>query len=755
MADRWPAPIRELVGWYPCVLLLALLACRNGTTLLLVAASFYAVHSVRLLESPGRLLAGALGASPVLVEAQGIVVADPKPNPTDPDRWTFPLRIEEAHVPGPGRRRLPASDAVALVRWEGPAPQYGDRLRLVATAQPPRPTRNPAQFDAAAWLARRGILTELRLRTPGDGGVRDRRVGNPLLHAALDVRHWMLGCLALGLDDAPEIRGTMAGIVLGITADTPEELTEEFRRTGTLHLFAVSGLHVGMFAFLAWLVVRPLPLPRPGRLLLILPLLAFYAAITGLAPSVLRATVMAYVVLGGRILERPSRMLNNLALAGFVLLLWDTHDLFDAGFQLSFGVVFTLVLIAAPLARRLRPWFQPDPFVPDTLRSPIQKGGARAGLWMAGALATSIAAWVGSAPLGLHYFHLVSPVAVLSNLVVIPISFSVLALGLLSIAGGVVSPWIATAFNHLNAYASAALLGCVHLFSLLPLGWFHAGGFSPPGETGRITVLDLGQAQCVVVQSRGQAWVLDPGSPRDYETVIRPFLRSHGLDRVGGLVLSHGDARHIGAAGLFTIDFHPRTIVVPAAHDRSAARRAFERQLAESGTGRSLVFAGQHLGDPPAPVLEILHPPPGLDRRVADDKGLVIRWQIGGVRVLTMADAGLTTEQALLGRGTPLDADLLVLGRHGTDPVASSAFLDAVRPRAIIAGATAFPESEQIPPAWAAGVARRGIALYRQDRTGAVTIRIRRRQVAIEPFLESELSAGGWVRGPRPPSPTR
>jgi competence protein ComEC len=540
---------------------------------------------------------------PVLVEAAGIVMSDPKPNPADPDRCTFVLRLETLRaVPGPEPSPPPpVRQARVMVRWEGVAPRYGDRVRVVASARPPRGARNPAQFDAAAWLARRDIRTELLVREPGDAAVLERRVGNPMMHAARDVRDWMLGRLALGLEDHPEIRGTIAGIVLGITSETPEELTEEFRRTGTLHLFAVSGLHVGMFAFLAWMVVHALPLPRPARLLLIFPILAFYAAITGLAPSVVRATVMAFIVLGGRMVERPSRMLNNLALAGFVLLLWDSHDLFDAGFQLSFGVVLTIVLIAGPIARCLRPLCEPDSFIPVPLRSPLQRGGARAGLWFAGAAATSLAAWIGSTPLGIRYFHLVSPVAVLTNLVVIPISFAVLALGLLAVAGGLVSPMLAIFFNKINAVASGALLGCIHLFSLVPLGWFHVRAPDPPGEAARMTVLDLGQAQCVVVEAGGSAWVADPGGARDYALVTRPFLRSRGLDRIDGLVLTHGDARHIGAAGECFEDFRPRTIAVPAVHDRSGSRRAFEQRLAERGIGRALWYAGHRGAAHPRP----------------------------------------------------------------------------------------------------------------------------------------------------------
>jgi competence protein ComEC len=123
---------------------------------------------------------------------------------------------------------------------------------------------------------------------------------------------------------------------------------------------------------------------------------------------------------------------------------------------------------------------------------------------------------------------------------------------------------------------------------------------------------------------------------------------------------------------------------------------------------------------------------------------------MGGIRVLAMADAGIATEQALLDGGVDVRADLLIVGRHSGDPVGSPAFLDAVRPAAVIAGAAAFPESERISPAWEAVLARRGVPLFRQDLTGAVSVRVGRRGVRLDPFLASEIPGMELERGGAP-----
>src|SRR5439155_1680649 len=130
----------------------------------------------------------------------------------------------------------------------------------------------------------------------------------------------------------------------------PEDIEEPFQQTGTLHLFAVAGLHVGIVAALLWMLAMVARLSRKWAAALIIPLLLFYAAVTGLHVSSVRAAVMSSVLLGGLFFERKVFVLNSLAAAAFFLLCWNTNELFSTGFQLSFAVVGAIILFADPFA---------------------------------------------------------------------------------------------------------------------------------------------------------------------------------------------------------------------------------------------------------------------------------------------------------------------------------------------------------------------------------------------------------------------
>ena len=169
------------------------------------------------------------------------------------------------------------------------------------------------------------------------------------------------------MDDAPEVQNFLSGIVLGVRHQTPEDIDEPFQQTGTLHLFAVSGLNIAIVAALLWMLAMVARLSRKWATALIIPSLFFYAAVTGLQVSSVRAAVMASILFGGFFFERKVFVLNSLAAAAFFLFCWDTNELFSTGFQLSFVVVGAIISFTEPLFGFLQRWGAPDPFLPRSL----------------------------------------------------------------------------------------------------------------------------------------------------------------------------------------------------------------------------------------------------------------------------------------------------------------------------------------------------------------------------------------------------
>src|SRR6266516_6314924 len=173
--------------------------------------------------------------------------------------------------------------------------------------------------------------------------------------------------LCRGLENSPQVQNFLSGIVLGLRRQAPEDIEEPFQQTGTLHLFAVAGLHVGIVATLLWMLATLARLSRKWATAVIIPLLFFYAAVTGLHVSSVRAAVMASILLGGLFFDRKVFVLNSLAAAAFFLLCWNTNELLATGFQLSFAVVGAIILLADPLFGFLQRWSAPDPFLPRVL----------------------------------------------------------------------------------------------------------------------------------------------------------------------------------------------------------------------------------------------------------------------------------------------------------------------------------------------------------------------------------------------------
>jgi competence protein ComEC len=718
-ADNWPQPLKTVTLIVAAISVAAWLARSALLVYVLVAAGFFFLHCARTVDSPGLVLARTLGDAPRPVTIRGAVISEPKIS----ERGTasFLLQAESIEIDGathPCRAKF-------FSRWRH-AVEFGDDVRLFGTAQPIDGPRNPGEFDLRAYLAREDVHRALIVRYAENGVVLNYGGGNRIMRAAQKSRAWMQTAISRGLEDSPDVIGAINGMVLGLRHQTPEDIEEPFQQTGTLHLFAVAGLHVGIVARLLWILVTVARVPRKWATVLIIPALLFYAAITGLHTSSVRAAVMSAVLLGGFIVERKAFAFNSLAAAATLILCWDTNELFAVGFQLSFSVVGAILLLHEPVFRFLQRRFASDPFLPRSLFTARRRAWNSALRWLARAAAVSFAAWIGSLPLMLWYYHLVTLISLVANLVVVPIAFFVLAGALLSLVSAPLSPGLSLVFNNANWALTKLILGAVHLFAQIPGGHFYVEHpHRPSGAVLEINSLDLRSGAAIHLRTAGRDWLFDAGPARDYERVVYPYLRARGVNRLDGLVLTHGDAAHLGGAGAVFMDFRPRQLIDTGAADRSPLHRKFiELLLAEK---RPLRFgkANDEFKLSRAVTARVLFPPANFQTERADDHALVIELIVSGSRrVLLMSDSGEPTEKFLIENYPDLKTDVLIKGQHHTGISGTPAFLDCVRPQVIIATSRDFPDSERLKPEWIEEVHGRGIQLLRQDETGAVQLRL-------------------------------
>ena len=687
-------------------------------TYALVGGGFFLVHNFQTHDTVGLRLAADLTERPRIVTAIGCVSSEPKIAPNGFANFLFDLEsIEFA-----GEKR--STTASVLVRWRG-NPEFGDELKLFGVAEPIEPPRNPGEFDMRSYLARQDVHRSLFVRYAEDGALLRKGAGNWILFAAQKSRNWMQSVICRGLDDSPQVQNFLGGIALGLRHQTPEDIEEPFQQTGTLHLFAVAGLHVGIVAQLLWILASVARLSRKWAAAVIIPCLLFYAAVTGFHVSSVRAAVMSSVLLAGLFFERKVFALNSLAGAAFFLLCWDTNEFFSTGFQLSFAVVGAIVCLADPLSNWLRRLGETDPFLPRTLVSGSRRALGNGYGFICRGGSVSLAAWLGSLPLIFCYFHLITPSSVCANLLVVPIAFFILAIALLSLVAAPLSSALSIVFNNANWSLVSAVIAFVNWFAQVPGSHYYvADPHWPKALAAKITVLDVGAGAAVHVRGRQSDWLFDCGSARDYERVLRPYLHAAGVNRVDGLLLTHGDSLHIGGAESLLNDFIPRALIDNPVADRSTVHRRLREILSLRRLNLLNARAGTERAIAPNVSAKILFPPPDFNASTADDQALVVQLLTSSARILVSSDGGPTMEKFLLSSGIDLQSEVLIKGQHHSGGSSSDEFLKAVRPKLIVATSRDFPQQERISDEWAERVHARGIKLFRQDETGAVEIEI-------------------------------
>lgn len=702
---------------------------RSACVYAAVAFLFAAMQVVQTHESSAARLAEKLSGSPQVALVEGIVRSEPSIGATGKARFL----VEATHLKIDGEKIHLPCDIQAIVPSGNPALE--DTVRVVGSLRPIAPPRNPGQFNAKRVMELRGITCELVATSPRDLEITSPATGFSLPRIAASCRKWMESTLREGISSDPLVCNLLAGIVLGVTSDIPDALQEEFRQTGTFHLFSVSGLHVGMIALILWQALRMAGVGRGIATCVIIPALFFYALLTGWKPSSIRAATMSAIFLIGMVSWRQPIALNSLCAAAFVILAQSTNELFNPGFQLSFTVVAAILLIAGPIQERIRRRLEPDPFIPVSLWTSWQKKRHEAAGNASSLLAVSLAAWIGSLPLTVFYFHMVSVSALAANLLVVPLSFLIMATAVLALTGGVASAALAAVFNNANLVFTKFLVFVIQAAAALP------GSFLPIGSwqtaPAALTVFDFGSGGATAIESGGRLWLMDCGSRWDFENILTPWMRSTGHWKPDTLVLTHGDANHIGGVGtLLETNALPRIIDSPLT-DRSPVRRRLHAAMDAAALPTLKARSGDHFEISPSASLKILHPPDGLVAATADDKSLVALLESGGTRILFLSDAGPTTFQWLLeNQSAEIPADIVILGRHKSGAPPEASFLRAVNPSLVLATAADFPSNEPIDEQWASMVESLGIRLFRQDRTGAVGIRLEKESWSAEGFLD-------------------
>lgn len=637
--------------------------------------------------------------------AQTVVARAMEDAKGDDGFWMVPARIIDGRWHG------------VDVWWQsrGTPPVAGSRITDWGQFHPIEGPRNPGEFDRAEWLRRRGIAAEFRC------GWREGTVetGRPAALGAR-MRRGFREAVTSGLaEDSMEAR-VIRAVVIGESPPESEELIAAFRNSGTLHVFSVSGLHVAMVGSIGWFLLGWLGIPRRWAVPLLLPLIFGYSWITGNSAPAVRSAWMAAVFLGAFVFRRKPDLLNALGAVLLGACLWDGRLIFQPGVQLSYGVVAAIAVGTGWAAKTFSWMAEPKLYLPEKMMNRWQTGWLHLRRKVAQSLSVSLSAGVGSAPLTIWHFGLLTPVSMVANLLLVPLVFCLLCVALLGTSLSPVPP-AARIVNRVNAWIAKLTVQSAEACAAVPGGHFQIGGDRRP--TLRVYDLDYGAGAAVFSAGDG-AVLLDCGDAVSFRRVVAPSLRRLGVEP-DSVVISHPDGGHLGGGAQVWNVLPLRQCALPVRLSRSPAFRAWANEAPRAGIRVRQIADSPVLAFPDQATLEVLlSPDPDAHNTIADDRVAVFKLHWRGWRILLTSDAGLRTERLLLESGRDLSADLVVAGRHRTDLSLGDAFLRAVNPQAVIASNHAYPPSEQLPVNLASYWKSRDIVVFDQAETGGVTVRI-------------------------------
>ena len=615
----------------------------------------------------------------------------------------------------------------------GRAPPQGALLRVVVEINEPRPEENG--FDEAGYLRRQGVHVILKAgsftivgRRGGLGGIADR------------VRAEIADSLAPGVGG--EQRAVIAAVVLGEDEGLSPELRDRFRASGLYHLLAVSGQNVayvvaGMLA-LAWLLGISRWIGELGALAAV----GGYLMAVGWQPSVVRAGVAGGLASLAWLAGRPRDRWYFLLVGAAVLLAWNPYTFLEPGFQLSFGAVGSIFL----LVPRIEAWLA---------GYPVPRG-------LATVLAVSIACGGVTAPILMLHFQAAPLFTVASNAVAGPVVAPLLGLALLSTALEPVLPEAAAALAWLNGWLAAYLAGCARFFGALPhaqltswkalaalaglallafilarlppprgrraavllvmlaivvAGWRLRPEDPPPPPSGlRLVMLDVGQGDGILLQTKAGAVLVDEGPP---EAHVATQLRALGVRRLAALVVTHPHRDHLGGAAEVVDSFPVGFVLDPLEPTDSLDEAALQREARERGVRVVPARVGERydLGEL---RIRVLWPDgPGLRGEDPHEHGVVLLASYGHFDALLTGDSESPVTLPL----RPPEVELLKVAHHGSSDDGLGELLQLVRPKiALISVGEGNDYGHPAPSTMTVLTSYPGLAVYRTDEDGRITV---------------------------------
>ena len=658
----------------------------------------------------------------------------------DTNRWQTRFTADCAAV-RIGDRRVTAEGSIRVF-IDGQAAGWfrrGDTVRMTGRLSWPQSPGNPGEFDFAAFLNRRGctgmffvahpgavrILQQAGMLTPGYWLTRLRRAAQSALDRSVD----------------PKYHSIAAALLLGSRSEIRADTEDVFIGSGTMHLLAISGLHIGILCLLLIRIGHCLLIPWNRLLILIALFCIFYAFLTDLRPSVVRATIFAVLFAVSQVTLRHVSLFTIIGQTATLMLLWQPDLVFDTGAWLSF-----LSVMGLAWATRSVPLDIPHDTVvnstqeriaPFTPREHMQKAMLQIRHWLVARYRPMLWILAATIPLTAWEFHVVSPVGLVINVFLISWTMLTLWMGFGAIVMGILIPFVPNlpgiGFSWMLAgltsiVEASARVGVGHIYLAdLPV-WFLPAWYSllllivtfekrrtkqqvlwlclcgvtsaTLWEQSNIrsdghlhcTILDIGHGSAAVVElPAGGVMLVDAGAMnrgvRAGELVSR-YLWKRGHRVISSIVVSHADVDHFNALGKVLPRFSVGELLLSQQflHSESLAAQQLVRLAAQHRVPVRVVGNDERLSTSAVEVLIRQASPRHLaNARSDNEKSLVVEIKYGGRKILLPGDL----EDAALDDVLPRlsCASVLVSPHHGSLRANTPAVARRLTPEHVIVSA--------------------------------------------------------------------
>ena len=556
-----------------------------------------------------------------------------------------------------------------------------------------------------------------------------------------------------------ESAGLVTALLTGDTAGLPQGDYDALRRVGLAHAVAVSGLHMGFLVQLA--VALTGSRYRRRTAFVVLPLMAVYALAVGCTPSVVRAAVMNGLLLLGPLLGRENDSPTSLSLALLLLLLQDPYASLSVGLQLSFASVAGILAFSG----RVRDYVTglvPAPEKKEKRPGPLR----RLGRWAAGSLGVTVGAMVFTVPLLVWYFGSLSLAAPLANLLCLPLLQLTFQSGLLTALVQLLLPALGTALGQAVGVlprlalwvvrgladapfaavtvAGPSLLGGLAVVFLLWVLFLTMKGPRRPltplccsvlvltaalvlnhaayrAGALTMTVLDVGQGQCVVLRCGDRVAVADCGSTGgDAGDLAAGYLSTMGIERVDLLVLTHCHSDHANGVSTLLDRLEVSNLALPKVIEAPELQTELLAQASGRGVPAMLVWNDVVLDFGNA-ALTLYGP---LGSGDTNEEGLSLLCETDNFAALITGDMDQVVEGRLVKYGQLPDVDVLLAGHHGSKYAASELLLETVTPETAVISC-GYNTYGHPAPETLLRLSTAGCDIYRTDLQGNVTITVR------------------------------